>query len=82
MPSDAARVLGRPARSSRGLEARRGLRRSRGLVERREACGCIAEASEAVRSAEAPPKKTARSSICHPNHLINKTDLSGASWCA
>ena len=63
--------------SSGRLEARRGLRRLRGLVERREACGCIAEASEAVRSAEAPPKKTARSSICHPNHLINKTDFQG-----
>ena len=74
------RELGRPASPRRGLEARRGLRRERGLVERRTACGCIAEASEAVRFATASPKKAARSSICQPYLLINETDLSGTSW--
>ena len=59
------RCLGRTASSSRGLEARRGPRRKRGLVERREACGCIAEASEAVRFAAASQRRP-RVSRCAP----------------
>ena len=73
---------GRPARAAASRRGE-GLRRSRGLVERREACGCIAEASEAVRFAASCPKKAARRGICQPYLLIKETDLSQTSvpWC-
>ena len=75
-----ARELGRPASPSRGLEARRGLRRSRGLVERRKACGCIAEASEAVR-AQTRASSEGRAPPQLPAYLLVKeTDLSRTSF--